>query len=126
MRKMIEISEDVLYAIKLRLSPGQTYDQVLRDWLGLPQRIIQKGRPRIHPYVEKPDYRTEWPFVYDLALNQKYDCPWPMGPNGEFDEVGRARMNPGIMRAAKRAGIKVITEFVNFPPIGGLRVTRIE
>ena len=121
MAKHVVLTEDLVSDITKRCKPGQSVNAWLREWLGLP--AAKFGRPRGENYISPTEFRSEWFQVAELEVGQHIIYPWLTLENGHMDEDANRRINPGVMRMAKRAKIKVQTD----TPRGalGLRVTRI-
>ena len=129
MRKYLYVSYEVMMAVHERMKPRETYDNFMRRLFDLPPSEQGFGRPRIHPFVEKPAaQRSEWYLVGELAIGESIVYPWIVLPNGQSDLEACARINPGCLRMARRARIKVNTQAVGLREghkMEGLKVTRI-
>ena len=121
MAKHVVLTEDIVADINKRLSAGQSVNAWLREWLGIP--AAKFGRPRSKTYVEPTPFRSEWYQVAELEVGAHIIYPWMSLENGLPDDEANKRINPGVLRTAKRAKIQVRTE----APRGvfGLKVTRI-
>ena len=120
--KTIAVSEEIHEFLAQRLSPGQSFDALLRIWYGLPALNRRPGKPRKYPKIEIEPKKSAWASILDLAAGEYVLFPWPTTGEGlSADLVERAKLNPGVMALARRAQIQVRTE----GKPAGLLVTRL-